>query len=147
VTLKNGIPYCDECHGELVRLSEEEALNNMRPMGWTNYRTATAHYCFDCYDMMFDRWADEVGFPACGECETFPCKRGRDCWDHRDPPFDWIPYETYFSDIVGKVEYVDVDCDFEELIPHEVTVRQEMRKASHHIHQMSLATFLTEVRG
>lgn len=39
---------CDSCHKRIEELSEEEALNDITPHGWTNLTTAHSTKCFDC---------------------------------------------------------------------------------------------------
>ena len=140
--IKNGRPYCDECHGELIALSEEQALNGFPPCGWTDYRTAHKHYCHNCYDAMFEEWVKEVGFPACHECETFPCKRGRDCWDNREPPLYLFPYETFFGELVGSTYPIDMNFDSEEPVEPEIIRSQKMQQAAHNSDQTLITKFL-----
>lgn len=138
--IKNSRPYCDQCHGELIAWTREQAEENGF-CGWDSWRTAHKHYCQGCYDAMFDAWAKAVDFPACGECETFPCKRGRDCWDHRDPPLHLFPYETFFGELVGSTYPIVEDFDSEESVEPEVIRTQKMQQAAHNRDQTVLEEF------
>ena len=131
MTVVKGIPYCDECHGELIAMTPEQAENHLFACGWSNYKTAKKHFCQDCYDSLFEKWAKAVGFPACGECETFPCKRGRDCWDNRSPPLHWFPYESFFGELIGSSFPVDDDFDSEDPIEPEIVHWQKLQQAAH----------------
>lgn len=57
--------------------------------GWSNWRTAQVHSCYQC---SFDLWD-----PPCGECRTHRCERGIECWSH--PPLHLFPYETYYAEV------------------------------------------------
>ena len=92
--IRNDKPYCDSCGRELRILSEEECLEDIIPHGWTDWRTAYKHYCYECSDEMWD--------PPCGICETQPCTRGRDCW--ATPPLHLFPYETYYAEEIPWTE-------------------------------------------
>ena len=92
--IREGRPYCDKCERELHALTQEEALNDGF-CGWSSWKTAHKHYCHTCSDSM---WS-----PPCGQCETHPCERGRDCW--ADPPLHLFPYETYYADPIKKVSF------------------------------------------
>ena len=139
--IKNGRPFCDECRGELVAWTREQAEETVI-CGWPDWRSAHKHYCQDCYDVMFDKWAEAAGFPACGNCETEPCKRGRECWDHRDPPLHWFPYETFFGELVGSTYPVDNDFDSEEPVDIEIVRSQRLQQAGHHSSQSKIIEFL-----
>jgi len=89
-----GHVFCDNCKEELQRLTEEECLNDWIPHGWTKWRTADKHYCYECSDKLWD--------PPCGECRTQPCTRGRDCW--ASPPLHIFPYETYYAEKLSEKE-------------------------------------------
>lgn len=140
MVLKNGVPFCDKCGRELVALTEAEALADIMGHGWTDWRTAAVHYCFKC--------SDELWQPPCGECETHPCKRGRDCW--ASPPLHLFPYETYFANALGE-DYCPVvevaNSDYETLanleaegpdLVMDVRRRQNMRIAGLHPKQKKL---------
>lgn len=45
---KNGKLYCDFCGKRIEKLTQEEALNDLMPHGWTEWQTAQAHSCMDC---------------------------------------------------------------------------------------------------
>jgi hypothetical protein len=92
--IKDGLPFCDHCKRLLQPLTEEEALNEGF-CGWSNWHTAHKHYCHECSDKLWN--------PPCGECETHPCERGRDCW--ANPPLHIFPYETYYADPVKCVSF------------------------------------------
>ena len=139
--IKNGRAFCEECHGELIAWTREQA-EEYGWCGWSDWRTAHKHYCQTCYDALFDKWAKAVGFPACHECETFPCKRGRDCWDHRDPPLHWFPYETFFGQLVGSTYPIDMDFDSEERVDPEVLRIQKLQKAGHNADQTSIQQYM-----
>lgn len=136
--MKNGRPYCDFCHQELQALTERQCLDDIRPHGWTNYRNAENHYCFDC--------ADNAWEPPCGQCNTHPCERGRDCW--ACPPLDVFPYETYYAETLKPNTFIDYptlndpdydsEFDDEEPIEEEVLRHQRMVVASKHPHQSKL---------
>lgn len=90
--LKSNRPYCDHCGRKMRRLREDDG----EPHGF-HWRIAREHVCNECADAAIDQaWKDR---DPCGECETEPCKRGRDCWF--DPHLPW-PYETYFADPMGE---------------------------------------------
>ena len=139
--IKNGRPFCDECHGELVAWTREQA-EDYGFCGWDNWRTAHKHYCSSCYDVLFEKWSKAVGFPACGECETFPCKKGRDCWDRQGPPLHWFPCETFFGELVGSTYPVDNDFDSEEPVDSEIIRTQKMQQAGHQKTQTKIDCFL-----
>lgn len=90
--LKDGKPFCDECGKEMRIVSDEEAERTGEPNGFG--LPAHAHVCNECFDALHHAaWEDR---DPCGECETQPCKRGRDCWFE---PNIGYPYETYFADL------------------------------------------------
>ncbi|MGD6807534.1 MAG: hypothetical protein ACQCN4_11315 [Candidatus Bathyarchaeia archaeon] len=139
--IKSGVPFCNYCEKELVALTEEEALADITSHGWTNWRTASVHCCFECSDKMWK--------PPCGECETHPCERGRDCW--ASPPLHLFPYETYYADRLGEEPYAfeidDTDDESEETESKDakekqldlaVRRRQLMKLAGRHPHQKRL---------
>lgn len=138
--IKNGRPYCDQCHGELIALTREQAEENGL-CGWDDWRTALKHYCQTCYDVMFDQWSKAVGFPACHECETFPCKRGRECWDNRHPPLHVFPYETFYGELVGSTYPIKDDFESEEPVDHEIVRAQNLQQAGHDRDQVKLEVF------
>lgn len=154
--IKNNVPYCEYCHREMQALTPRQALDDIRPHGWHNWRTAVCHVCFDCSDGQFDEWAKDVGFPACYECETYPCKRGRDCWDHRNPPNN-EPYETYYADALSPAILIpneEDDDEDEEDGPEteedkelllQVQRRQRMRLAGMDPKQLRLIIFLEAI--
>ena len=39
---------CETCHRKIEKLSEREALDDISPHGWTNWKTAHSIKCFDC---------------------------------------------------------------------------------------------------
>ena len=92
--IRNGKAHCDSCGRELRRLSEEECLEDIIPHGWTDWRTAYKHYCYECPNELWD--------PPCGICETQPCHRGSDCW--ATPPLHLFPYETYYAENIPWTE-------------------------------------------
>jgi hypothetical protein len=139
--IKNGVPYCDYCNKELVALREEEALGDIEPHGWTDWRTASVHACFECYDNMWE--------PPCGECETHPCQKGRECW--ANPPLHLFPYETYFANKLGETYAWKMDAEAIEETEDEseeekkktvedaaIRRRQLMRLAGQHPNQKVL---------
>jgi len=90
--IKHGLPHCDICGAELKYAEDEEmhyAEGEHQGLYWTH---AIVHYCIECSDELMDK----VGFPPCGECETHPCERGRDCW--ASPPLHLFPYELYVAE-------------------------------------------------
>ena len=141
MTIKNGVPYCNYCDKELVALREQECLDDIEPHGWTNWRDAQVHCCFECFDNMWN--------PPCDECENHPCQKGRDCW--ANPPQHLFPYETYFANKLGEETYAwkvddeeidnDLECDSEEeqkALDDEVRRRQVMKLAGMHPNQRTL---------
>ena len=99
--IKSGRPFCDRCNREIQALTEQECLDDIIPHGWTNWKTAEYHYCFKC--------SDELWQPPCGECETHPCMKGRDCW--ANPPLHIFPYETYYASALGEDYMLTIDED------------------------------------
>lgn len=127
--IKNGVPFCDYCHNELVALTREECLNDIRGHGWINWRDAQVHCCYNCSEKLWQ--------PPCEICETHPCEKGQDCWS--TPPQHLFPYETYYADVLGKTyDLIDEDFDLEEPIDIEVRQRQIMRQAGNHPNQRKL---------
>ncbi len=136
--IKNNVPYCDNCGRELIALTEEEALADITPHGWTHWKTAICHYCFKC--------SDEIWQPPCDECETHPCYKGRDCW--ANPPQHIFPYETYYANALGedympKIDEDDPDWsgsedEEEKQLDLEVRNRQQMKVAGMHPKQKHL---------
>jgi hypothetical protein len=99
--IKSDKPYCDECGKELRTLSEDECLDDIMSHGWTKWRSAIKHYCYDCSDKI----EEKIGYPPCDECETQPCERGRDCW--ASPPLHIFPYETYYAELKPPRKHKD----------------------------------------
>jgi len=90
--ISNGKPLCNECEREIEALTLEEQMEDIFPHGWSNWRTAHKHYCFDCSNLI----CKKVNYPPCGECRTHPCRKGNDCW--ATPPLHIFPYETYYAE-------------------------------------------------
>lgn len=128
MTIKNGVPFCDYCNCELVALTEEECLNDIRAHGWTDWKDAQVHCCYSCSEKLWQ--------PPCEVCETEPCEKGRDCW--ASPPQHLFPYETYYAEVLGKTYSQIEDFDLEEPLLDEVRKRQLMRLAGKHPHQQPL---------
>lgn len=60
---------CQTCKRRIETLSEEEALEDLEPHGWTNWKTANAIKCFDCatdYDDYETYYAGRIkkGYPT-----------------------------------------------------------------------------------
>ena len=92
--LKRGKVFCDICKHEMERHSAD---NDCDPHGF-DFHVARMHLCEPCWCQMNDEaWKER---DPCAECETQPCKRGRDCWFN--PTFPGVPYETYFADRVPE---------------------------------------------
>jgi len=89
--IKHGIPHCDVCGAELKHAADEETHYGEDEQHGFYFTHAVKHYCEDCSDELMDK----AGYPPCGECETHPCERGRDCW--ASPPLHLFPYETFYS--------------------------------------------------
>jgi hypothetical protein len=143
--LKNKVPYCDYCKRELEAKTEQECLDDIIPHGWTDWRDAQVHCCFKC--------SDEMWQPPCGECQTHPCEKGRDCWS--GPPQHLFPYETYYANALGEDFMpsinLDEDADLDEglgdseeekaELDAEVRRRQLMKLAGMHPKQLPIILF------
>lgn len=90
--LKNNKPFCDLCKREMEIISEEDG----EPCGFPHDK-AHEHVCSECHEALFDLAWDRRD--PCGECETKPCERGRDCWYQ---PSLGLVYETYFADAIAE---------------------------------------------
>ena len=93
--IKDGKPCCDECKRELEALTEEEAIGDIIGHGWSDWRTAVKHYCYQCAEKILE----QVGWPPCDECRTQPCERGGECWADSRFPVHIFPYETYYAEL------------------------------------------------
>ena len=143
--IKNKVPYCDYCKRELEALTEAKCLEDITPHGWTNWRDAQVHCCFKCSDTLWQ--------PPCGDCETYPCNKGRDCW--ANPPQHLFPYETYYANALGEeympsIDLAEDDPDFGESTPQdeeeaqedlEIKRRQLMKLAGTHPKQLPIILF------
>ena len=140
--LKNKSVYCDECGKEMLYLTQEEACNDFLPHGWTDVETAHNHICNDCADK---RWQElwDADDP-CGQCETQPCDRGRDCW--WNPSFGtYWDYETYFADNLETIEIQNLP-DLKESEDDKFKIKREKRlreiRAKHNPKQARLELFI-----
>jgi hypothetical protein len=87
--IQNDKPVCDYCKKIMVASSTNSSGDELWP-----WKHALAHCCESCFDKLFDEVWNERD--PCGECETQPCERGRECWFE---PNLGLPYETYFNEI------------------------------------------------
>lgn len=141
--IKGGRPFCDYCKRELEALTEEECLSDIFGHGWTNWRDARVHCCYKCSDTMWQ--------PPCGQCETHPCERGRECW--ANPPLHLFPYETYYANALGENYLSTVDLDKQpdyggeapnrSLVAEDLEVRrkQKLRLAGNYPGQLPIVLF------
>jgi len=53
--IKDGKPCCDECKIELEALTEEEAIEDILGHGWSDWRTAIKHYCYQCAEKILEQ--------------------------------------------------------------------------------------------
>ena len=118
--IKHDRPFCNNCKKEIQALTEDECLEDICGHGWSNWRTAQVHYCYECSDLLWQ--------PPCGECETHPCERGRECW--ANPPLHIFPYETYYAERLENTENLFTPSleteDREEPVEEHVLLRQRI---------------------
>ena len=101
----HGKPHCDICKQELKHAEDEEthyAEGEHQGLFW---KGADVMYCEDCSDKLMDK----VGYPPCGECETQPCEKGRDCW--ASPPLHLFPYELYVAEKLTRLTGSELTLD------------------------------------
>ncbi|MCW4005987.1 MAG: hypothetical protein NWF04_05250 [Candidatus Bathyarchaeota archaeon] len=99
--IKEELPFCDECGKQLTAWTTQEALSSDWG-GWPDWKTAQKHYCKSCHDQIVEEWEKDADFPACGLCETYPCKQGLACWDDRCSPIEKISHKNFFGELAAK---------------------------------------------
>jgi len=90
--IKGSKVFCDNCKKRMMALSEDECLEDCTPHGWSDYRTASVHFCENCHWEIFEDWE-----PPCYKCRTHRCLRGIECWAS-PPQQELLPYETYYAE-------------------------------------------------
>ena len=51
---KYGYLRCDFCHRKIEKLSEDDAIADICPHGWTDWKTADKHACYHCSEILPD---------------------------------------------------------------------------------------------